>query len=447
MVGDIELEIGCPNAFPGETVSVNVRLHTAAFETGGFEVLVGWDPMGLTLQSVDPTWRIDYGSEYFNVNMGDSGPGTARIVWIADINNGIPNGPAPAGSAPIFQLTFMVDAGLPFGMNIPINFIGTHYSDNTISDPSGYVLVWPLLTAGCVNVADPSGLRGDPNVNCFLYEVADAVLVARRLIFGWDVWGENTENCYGVPAGTDDDDMQETAADLNTNGFADIGDLLQFINIINGIITPPGKLDPAASEVSVTMPNVVNDNMIVSISSGLDIGGALVTINHSGVEVGAIAAADGMELISNDADGVLKVVVYSIDGNTIAAGNAALFTVSVSGEGTMGFSEVSVADTYGRLLNATASLVAPLPTQFAVMGNYPNPFNAQTKINFDLPEAAFVSVQIYSVTGQLVESLSGQFDAGSHSVNWDASDVSSGVYFYKVAAGNYSQTMKMTLLK
>jgi hypothetical protein len=284
-------------------------------------------------------------------------------------------------------------------------------------------------------------------VNCLLYEVADAVLVANRLSYGWGVWGENTDNCYGVPAGTDDDDMQEAAADLNGNGFADIGDLIQFINIINGNMTPPAKLDPAASEVSVTMPNVVNDNMIVSISSGLDIGGAVVTINHSGVEIGTPVAADGMDIISYDADGVLKVVVYSLEGNTIVAGNSALFTVPVNGEGTMEFGDVSVADNYGRLLNPTASLVAPLPTQFAVNGNYPNPFNANTKINFDLPEASHVSVQIYSVTGQLVESISGQFDAGSHSVAWDASDVSSGVYFYKVAAGNYSQTMKMTLLK
>jgi len=68
-------------------------------------------------------------------------------------------------------------------------------------------------------------------------------------------------------------------------------------------------------------------------------------------------------------------------------------------------------------------------------------------INFDLPVDSDVSIAIYSITGQLVETISGQFEAGSRSVTWDASDVASGVYFYKVSAGNFSQTMKMTLLK
>ena len=64
-----------------------------------------------------------------------------------------------------------------------------------------------------------------------------------------------------------------------------------------------------------------------------------------------------------------------------------------------------------------------------------------------MPEANDVSIGIYSVTGQLVESISGHYEAGSHSVTWDAADVASGVYFYKVTADNFSQTMKMTLLK
>jgi hypothetical protein len=449
VVSDIELEITCPPAFPGEVVDVPVKLHTAVFLTGGFEILLAWDPTGLTLQNVVPTWRINYGDEYFFVNVGDAGPGTARITWVADIPNGVPGTPAVAGSGNIFKLQFLVDATLPFGVNIPIEFIGTHYSDNTISDPSGYQLVWPLLTAGCVNVSDPDEFKGDPNLNCYLYEVADAVLVARDLIAppSINVWGENTTNCYAPLSGTDDDDMQIAAADLNDNGVVDIADLVQFINIINGTLPTPPKVDPGATAVAVTMPNQISDNMVISVNSGLDVAGALVVINHSGVEVGSPIAAEGMEVLSSDVDGVLRVVVYSIEGNTIAAGNATLFTVPVSGEGNMSFAEVSVADSYGRLLDATASLVAPLPTAFAVNGNYPNPFNAKTMINFALPTASDVKVQIYSITGQLVESISGQYEAGNHSITWDASNVSSGVYFYKVSAGSFNQTMKMTLLK
>lgn len=88
-----------------------------------------------------------------------------------------------------------------------------------------------------------------------------------------------------------------------------------------------------------------------------------------------------------------------------------------------------------------------IPQSFAVAQNYPNPFNAKTLIGFTLPQASDVTVNIYSITGQLVETLGGYFEAGSQSVAWDASRATSGVYFYKVSSGDHSQTMKMTLLK
>jgi hypothetical protein len=174
-----------------------------------------------------------------------------------------------------------------------------------------------------------------------------------------------------------------------------------------------------------------------------------VSIDHSGVELGVPLANSGMELLYHDADGVMNVVVFSMDANVLPAGSSSLFTIPVvsNNGGSMSFAEVSSADSYGRLMETVASLEAPLPTAFAVEQNYPNPFNARTQIGVALPEASDVNVDIYSVTGQLVETISGHYEAGNHSITWDASDVSSGVYFYKVTAGDFSQTMKMTLLK
>jgi len=443
VAGDIELVIDCPGAVPGQEVWVPVSLVTCEFLTGGFEILLGWDPTVLDLIEVVPAPRIDYGEEYFNVNLNDGCEecppgGSARVVWISDLNNGIPHPPAAAGSDPIFWMHFMVDGSVPFGVVSNIEFVVEHYSDNTISDETGYIFFHPLLTNGCVNVMDPSTYKGDPNMNGWYYEIADAVLVARRLIEGYIVWSEN---------GTGDDAIQEIAADLNNNGFVDVADLVRFINIINGNINPP-KLDPTSEVATLTMPNIVSDEMTVAVRSALDLGGVLVTINHAGIELGE-PVANGMEVLSHDVDGVMNLVVFSLEGNTIAAGRADLVTIPVlaNNGGTMEFGDVSAADSYGRLLESSASLVAPLPTEFAVKGNYPNPFNARTMINFDLPVDSDVSIAIYSITGQLVETISGQFEAGSRSVTWDASDVASGVYFYKVSAGNFSQTMKMTLLK
>jgi len=440
-VGEISMDIACVEGFPGATVSVPVTLHTCAFEMGGMEMYIGWDPTALTLNSVTPLNRIDGGQEYWWTRWSDPceecpDDDAVRITWISDINNGVPHAPAYPGNDPIFTLNFTVANDLPWGMYIPITFLIPHYSDNTISDPSGYIWLRPALTDGCVQTVNPSDYKGDPNMNGWFYEIGDAVLVARRLISGPIVWTEN---------GTDDDAIQEASGDLNNNGVVDVADLVRFINIINGTVQPP-KLDPAdaVAEVSASL----GDNIEVNVNSGLEVGGVLFSLRHSGVEIGT-PVANGMDFLAVDKDGVLNVVVYSLEGNTIAAGNSTVITIPVisNNNGSVELVEASSADAYGRLLETTASVVAPLPTQYAVAQNYPNPFNAKTLINFDLPAANDVVIDIYSVTGQLVESISGRYEAGSHSITWDATDVASGVYFYKLTAGSFVQTMKMTLLK
>jgi hypothetical protein len=362
------------------------------------------------------------------------------VTWISDINNGIPHAPAGPGADPVFNLVFEIDPAVPWGMVIPVEFLNQHYSDNTISDETGYIWETPDQVNGCVEVMDPGDFKGDPNWNGWYFEIGDAVLVARRLIHGPIVWTED---------GTWNDEYQEAAGDLNNNGFVDVADLVTFINIINDLIDPPYKVEPSPAEAVVSMSEVIGDNMEVTVEAGIDVGGVLVSINHSGVELGAPVANNGMELLYHDNGSVINVVVFSMEANTLPAGTSALFTVPVlSNEGgSMSFAEVSSADSYGRLMETVASLEAPLPTAFGVEQNYPNPFNARTQIGVALPEASDVNVEIYSVTGQLVESISGHYEAGNHSITWDASNVSSGVYFYRVTAGDFSQTMKMTLLK
>ena len=88
------------------------------------------------------------------------------------------------------------------------------------------------------------------------------------------------------------------------------------------------------------------------------------------------------------------------------------------------------------------------PAAFAVDQNAPNPFNPTTTISFNLADAGNVSIEVYNVAGQNVDTIADGFmDAGSHSVVWDASDFSAGLYFYTVKSGGFSKTIKMTLLK
>ena len=89
-----------------------------------------------------------------------------------------------------------------------------------------------------------------------------------------------------------------------------------------------------------------------------------------------------------------------------------------------------------------------LPSVTALGQNYPNPFNANTVIPFDLASDGNVSLRVYNLAGQLVETLvDGQMSAGHHTVDWDASTIASGVYFYKLQIDDYVTTRKMNLLK
>ena len=80
--------------------------------------------------------------------------------------------------------------------------------------------------------------------------------------------------------------------------------------------------------------------------------------------------------------------------------------------------------------------------------NYPNPFNPSTTISYDLPVANDVRIVIYNLMGQEVRrwEIQGQ-TAGFHKVIWNASDVASGIYFYRLRTGDFVQTKKMVLLK
>jgi hypothetical protein len=89
-----------------------------------------------------------------------------------------------------------------------------------------------------------------------------------------------------------------------------------------------------------------------------------------------------------------------------------------------------------------------LPEEFALRQNYPNPFNPRTTINYELPSTLVVDLSVYNLLGQRVARLINERqEAGYHQAEWDASGISSGVYFYKIQAGDFLAVKKMILLR
>ena len=103
----------------------------------------------------------------------------------------------------------------------------------------------------------------------------------------------------------------------------------------------------------------------------------------------------------------------------------------------------------GANLKKEASLVdTNIPDEYGIEQNYPNPFNPSTQIRFGLPENNNVKLQIYDIIGNLVTTLVDQpLEAGYHSFEWNASNLASGVYFYRISSGTFIKTMKLMLLK
>ena len=88
------------------------------------------------------------------------------------------------------------------------------------------------------------------------------------------------------------------------------------------------------------------------------------------------------------------------------------------------------------------------PTDFSLNQNYPNPFNPTTNIRFSLPEANQVTLKVYDMLGQEVATLVNEFmNSGSYEVTFDAAELTTGLYFYSISAGNFSSVKKMLLIK
>jgi hypothetical protein len=194
---------------------------------------------------------------------------------------------------------------------------------------------------------------------------------------------------------------------------------------------------PGYPKVVASTPDVAFAGRNATITMNGDIYSAVLEL--VGVTARDVVVPEGMEYAWNSADGVTKIAVASAEPVVDAA-----ITVTIdAGESLEMYGNVN------EVPFATRTEKLPvIPADFSLAQNYPNPFNPETTIEFGLPEDSKVTVTVFNVLGQVVTSLvDTEMPAGYHVVNWDAGETASGIYFYRIQAGEYTATKRMVLMK
>lgn len=96
----------------------------------------------------------------------------------------------------------------------------------------------------------------------------------------------------------------------------------------------------------------------------------------------------------------------------------------------------------------TSNIKSQTPTTFALEQNYPNPFNPTTELSFVIGHVSFVNLRIFDMLGREVATVvNKEMEPGGYTVQWDASNQRSGIYFYRLTAGKFSDTKKMLVIR
>jgi len=222
-------------------------------------------------------------------------------------------------------------------------------------------------------------------------------------------------------------EYQLWAGDLNSDGIINVLDIVTLVQIILPDYLSRG--DIISADISIKYGNGRVKFSSTETVSGfqLGVGGDFEITNQF--------MPEGWELQYDEN----IILVYNFGGENLSS--ELLFEY----EGDLSIESNIITDWHGNALNAKISII---PNDFSLAAAYPNPFNPTTTISFAIPSDSQVSISVYNLQGREVVSLAnGSYDAGYHSVIWNADSHSSGVYFVKMVAGSYLNTQKLMLVK
>jgi len=481
------LKISKVKAKPGETFTLPVLIKNY-ITVGGIELQIEFDPTLLYFKGVQRGVALavkdssgSYQWEFFAYRQLPN-PGSfiykLEIVALYDIKNahkGVPLQPV-SDFVELAELKFQVapDNNL-LGTEVPVNFnwdpnncyencltvdrtgdilyvsndtLQFNFSDcDTTYSYTKYRVVTSLhFENGEVEIPEPPVAQiGDINLNGIPYEVADAVLFLSYFMEGTAVF-------------TLDSAQQIANSDIDGNGkVLTLSDFVLMTRIMRHDAIP-GDTTGYSDKIAYFTTSVRDSIFLFSFNSEAPVGAALFTFACSDIQALPYLYSTNMDLIYKINNNELRVLVLSLGGANIPSGPVDLLAIPLENACTLTILEV--VDDKGRVMKAIYGQTGisdqpalDLPKSFALLPNYPNPFNPETYIEYTLPADCQVTLAVYNILGQKVRTLINEHQsAGIKSVRWDSKDdsgnqVSAGVYFYSIKADNFTQTKKMILLK
>jgi len=272
----------------------------------------------------------------------------------------------------------------------------------------------------------------------------------RNYMLAGDEWLGSQSNWTNstYAAGTFHYDVLGVMADYNDISYVATGDqnLTSIVMPVQGSDLGGPLYDKFVALASDTMfydPYNELYNGAVRVSNWLD---GFDVVEGTLVDMKGLARADGAE--------------YNIGAHrTLAAGNKIVFfsydplSLNSAPYFWYGFDEsapqVAALRWFGvNVVTGLEDKESGVPQKFDLSQNYPNPFNPSTKISFSLPEKSSVKIKVFDILGREISTIvNRELNAGSYEVNFDGSDLSSGLYIYQISAGNFTASKKMMLMK
>ena len=219
---------------------------------------------------------------------------------------------------------------------------------------------------------------------------------------------------------------QFQAADITQDGNINVQDIVALVNFVLG--------DGLARGKGASKANIFYGNGQVSYESDGNLAGFQFEIEGD-YTINTKYIPDGWRLSSNDD----IILIYSLDGSSL--NSSLLFDY----EGSFDIKSIIISDWYGNDIETSRTL---LPEAYALLSAYPNPFNPETNINFEIPVSSNVTIEVFNLQGRLIETLyNKELQPGKHRITWNADGLMSGIYFVKMSSNNFNDYKKIILMK